>query len=306
MNLSDVWCEKYKPRTLDDIILSDANRLIIEKIKNKETGLPNLLFSGRPGIGKTSLAKLIVEDVVENCHSMYINASDENGIDIIRNKIVKFARTQAAFGFEKVIIFDEADGLTQDAQKALRSCTEEYISNCRFIFTCNHINKLSAAMQSRFMLVSLNMPRDLYEQRLRDIWSKEVKKDINEIDFKKIVSSNYPDLRSGIIFLQKYSLTGTISDEEICKKLIDDVIKYIKTDKYSKARDFLIKKSDLHGNNYDMLFVVLFNYIAAMKITDNIRLALVSICEYMNQNNTCIDQEINFYACLLDIKDNIV
>ena len=124
MDITDIWVEKYRPTKLEDVVLSDDARGYFNNVK--QTGnLPNLLLVGSPGVGKTTLAKVIISDIL-NAQYLYINASDENGIDTIRTKVLNFAQTQSIFGTIKVIILDECDGLSLDAQKALRNSMEEY------------------------------------------------------------------------------------------------------------------------------------------------------------------------------------
>ena len=135
-----LWVEKYRPKTLGDIILSDDNLSIIEKYQT-ENEIPNLLFAGCQGVGKTTLAKILVNDVLE-CQYLYINASDENGIDTIRSKVTQFAQTRSLDGKIKVIILDECDGLSQDAQRALRNTMEEYAEITRFILTANYSHRI--------------------------------------------------------------------------------------------------------------------------------------------------------------------
>jgi replication factor C small subunit len=123
-DFSNLWVEKWRPKTLSDFIISDKNKTIIDSFKDKKE-IPNLLFTGTPGLGKTSLAKILVNDILD-CQYLYINASDENGIDTIRNKVTGFAQTKSLDGKIKVIILDETDGLSIDAQRALRNTIEEF------------------------------------------------------------------------------------------------------------------------------------------------------------------------------------
>ena len=137
--INNIWTEKYRPKTLNDIVLSSETRDILNKFK-EDKSIPNLLLVGPPGVGKTSIAKIIVNHILE-CDYLYINASDENGIDMIREKVKGFA-SSATFNPIKVVILDESDFLTQPAQAALRNIIEEYSVNTRFILTCNYIERL--------------------------------------------------------------------------------------------------------------------------------------------------------------------
>jgi len=127
-----LWVEKYRPSNLQEMVLDDKTRISFEEYKSTQM-IPNLLFIGNAGIGKTSLAKVIAKDVIKDSQYLYINASDENGIDTIRVAVTNFAKTRSLTGALKIVILDEVDGLTMDAQRALRNTMEEYSSNTRFI-----------------------------------------------------------------------------------------------------------------------------------------------------------------------------
>ena len=158
MDITDIWVERYRPTTLDDIVLSDDKRAYFDRVK-ETSNLPNLLLVGSPGVGKTTLAKVIVSDILE-AQYLYINASDENGIDTIRTKVLNFAQTQSIFGTTKIIVLDECDGLSLDAQKALRNSMEEYHDIARFVLTANYQHKIIPALQSRCHVFLFNPPKE--------------------------------------------------------------------------------------------------------------------------------------------------
>ena len=167
MTISDIWCEKYRPSTLDEIVLDNNTKTYFNKVQ-VEQNIPNVLFVGKPGIGKTSLAKIIVKDILK-CQYLYINASDENGIDTIRTKVLNFAQTKSLFGQIKVIILDECDGLSIDAQKALRNSIEEYHELTRFILTANYKHKIIPALQSRCQALDIKPVVELAVKRCYNI-----------------------------------------------------------------------------------------------------------------------------------------
>ena len=176
MTISDIWCEKYRPSTLNEIVLDKNTKTYFNKVQ-EENNIPNVLFVGKPGIGKTSLAKIIVNSILK-CQYLYINASDENGIDTIRTKVLNFAQTQSLFGNIKVIILDECDGLSIDAQKALRNSIEEYHDLTRFILTANYKHKIIPALQSRCQVFDINYDKNDYIDSLSEFF--RIKGDKNE------------------------------------------------------------------------------------------------------------------------------
>src|SRR6476469_5737122 len=150
---NDLWVEKYRPKTLDELVLDSDNRTYFNSLKGKQE-IPNLLFLGPPGIGKTTLSKIIVKEIL-NCQYLYINASDESGIDTIRNKVKSFAQTRSMDGKVKICLLDECDHLSSvnsglgntNAQAALRNLMEEYSGTTRFILTGNYRHKIIPALQ---------------------------------------------------------------------------------------------------------------------------------------------------------------
>jgi replication factor C small subunit len=147
LNFNNLWIEKYRPHSIGELCLdADVKNLITGYAAQKE--IPNLLLVGRPGIGKTSLARIIINDLLK-CQYLYINASDENGIDTVRHKITNFAQTKSLDGGIKIIVLDEADGLTEVGQRALRNTMEEYAKFTRFILTANQLHRIIPALQSR-------------------------------------------------------------------------------------------------------------------------------------------------------------
>ncbi len=300
MNVSDIWCEKYRPSTLKEIVLNPNTRNYFNKVR-EDKNIPNVMFVGRPGIGKTSLAKIIVSDVL-NCQYLYINASDENGIDTIRTKVLNFAQTKSLFGSIKVIILDECDGLSIDAQKALRNSIEEYHDLTRFVLTANYKHKIIPALQSRCQIFDLNHDKNEYITKLISIVKAEEVK-INKEDFTNIINSCYPDFRRGINALQKYALSGgkegMFGD---ISELFDGLIDLLRNKKYTAIRKFIIENETVFNNDYDVLFKKLFDYIFESSIdVDKKRDCLLTVSRYFYQNSQCIDQEINFYSCILEL-----
>jgi DNA polymerase III delta prime subunit len=301
MTISDIWCEKYRPSTLNEIILDRSTKTYFNKVQ-VEQNIPNVLFVGKPGIGKTSLAKIIVNDILK-CQYLYINASDENGIDTIRTKVLNFAQTKSLFGQIKVIILDECDGLSIDAQKALRNSIEEYHDLTRFVLTANYKHKIIPALQSRCQVFDISYDKNEYLTKLISIVKAEELK-INKEDFTKIIDNCYPDFRKGINALQKYYLSGgKENSSNITKDFFDGLIGLLKQKKYSLIRKQIIENEALFNNDYDELFKRLFDFMYISDIPEERkRDCLITVSKYFYQNSQCIDQEINFYSCILDLQ----
>ena len=300
MTISDIWCEKYRPSTLNEIVLDKSTKTYFNKVQ-VEQNIPNVLFVGKPGIGKTSLAKIIVKDILK-CQYLYINASDENGIDTIRTKVLNFAQTKSLFGQIKVIILDECDGLSIDAQKALRNSIEEYHDLTRFVLTANYKHKIIPALQSRCQVFDISYDKNEYLTKLISIVKAEELK-INKEDFTKIIDNCYPDFRKGINALQKYYLSGgKENSSNITKDFFDGLIGLLKQKKYSLIRKAIIENEASFNNDYDELFKRLFDYMYINPMPEERkRDCLITISKYFYQNSQCIDQEINFYSCILDL-----
>ena len=304
----NLWVEKYRPKTLDDIVLSDQNRSVISKYADAEE-IPNLLFVGNAGIGKTSLAKIICKDILK-CQYLYINASDENGIDTIRTKVTNFARTKSFDGSVKCIILDETDGLSLDAQRALRNTMEEHSSITRFILTANYNHRVIPPLQSRCQSFDLTPPLKGAVSRVYSILQQEnIKIKDDDLDkFKDFVKTCYPDLRKCINEVQKHSIEGQIVFDNLVKvkdTFVDNLYSIVSQGLVIKARKKVIENEMVFNGDYPELLRALFNYIHDNnKISQEVKAEqLVVVSEYLYRSAFVIDQEINFYSCLLSLKN---
>lgn len=300
-----LFVEKYRPQTLDDIILTEENYKIFNQFK--ENGeIPNLLFAGSPGIGKTSLAKIIVKDLIK-CDYIYINASDENDIESIRNKAITYAKQKPKKGKISVIILDEADGLAGESQKALRNAIEEYSKTTRWILTCNYIHKIIPALQSRCQNFDLTPPILEVVKRVSAIlnYEKITLTEENRDYFIKLIKKDYPDIRKCVNNVQKYTVNGRliIDREETDKVFIDDLYDRIKSGQSETVRQFLVDNDEKFNGEYHSLLKLLFNYTHDKTDLDEKlkRKLLILIQKYMFANTQVLDKEINAFACCLEM-----
>ncbi len=301
----NLYVEKYRPQTLNDIILSDDNHKIFNQFK--EIGeIPNLLFAGSPGIGKTSLAKIIVKGLIK-CSYLYINASDENDIETIRTKCLAYAKQKPKIGKINVIILDESDGLAQDSQKALRNIIEEYSQYTRWILTCNYIHRIIPALQSRLQSFDLTPPIIEVVKRCSAILNHEkiTLTEDNRDYFIKLIKKDYPDIRKCINNIQKYSVNGRliIEKEETDKVFIDDLYERIISKQPDNIRKFIVDNDDKFNGEYHSLLKLLFNYTSEKEdLPEKTKLeCLIVISEYMYRNNFVLDGEINAFTCCLEL-----
>lgn len=297
---NNLWVEKYRPKTLDDIVISDSNK---ETFSSYDTEIPNLLFCGNPGVGKTTLAKILVNDVLK-CQYLYINASDENGIDTIRSKVTQFAQIKSLDGGIKVIILDECDGLSQDAQRALRNTMEEYASITRFILTANYSHRVIPALQSRCQTFDLTPPFECCKARIEHVLKQEGIASSDDDALDKFIRAKYPDLRKIINELQKCCVSGSlkIADTTECADFVKKIYALATNGHVLKLRKYVIQNEDKFNSDYPALLKQLFEHIDS--IDNNAKkMHLVVIAEGMYRSAFVADQEINFYSTLIQISD---
>jgi replication factor C small subunit len=300
-----LWVEKYRPQTLNDLALSKDVREYVEKAI-EEGEIPHLLFLGPPGTGKTTLSKIIVKEL--DTVYRYINASDERGIDSVREKIVPFAQTKSLDGKLKVIILDEIDGFTPDAQRALRNIMEEHSGNLRFILTANYKNRMSKPLRSRVITFEIVPPMEAVGARAVHVINEEgvkVSPEQKEL-LSELIRLSYPDIRSIIGSIQKYTKDGVLSiTEDVNIELFaKDVIKRLqKESDISKVREFVIQNETDFNSDYHTLLKGLFETVYELDISPgNKAQALTYIGESMYKHQFVMDYEINAFCCLIQLQ----
>ena len=297
MKQHTLWIEKYRSENLEQYIGNDAVKTRIADCIAKND-IPHFLFAGTAGTGKTTLAKLIVKNI--QCDYLYINASDENGIDIIRDKVKGFAST-STFQPLKVVILDEADFLTQPAQAALRNLIEEYSVTTRFILTCNYIERLIEPIQSRCEVHILKPPTkgDVAKHVCTNILDvEEVKYEI--ADVATIIKEYYPDVRSIIKVLQQNVRDSKLSIAALSINWTKQLIQILKKrdkDAWYQVRQLV---ADAQVDDFQVAYKYMFEQLPEFSYGHDAELSVV-LDEHIWRAGVVPDKEINFAAAIAKI-----
>ena len=288
MSKHTLWVEKYRPDTLEGYLGNDEFISSLNEWIGKND-FPNLLLYGPPGTGKTTAAKLIVKNI--NCDHIYLNCSDENGIDVIRDKVKQFA-SGATFKPLKVVILDESDFLTINAQAALRNVIESFSLTTRFIFTCNFVERIIDPLKSRLNLFALNTTEPkIIAKRLKEVLDAEqIEYDIKDII--EIVKKTYPDIRRSLNLIQGLSIGSKlivkkIGDGSYTEQIISETKSKKKTS-FNTIRQ-IIANNDI--NDFTGLYKELHNAYSTPEAT-------IIIEEYLFHSTTIPDKEICFMGCV--------
>lgn len=302
MAINELWVEKYRPQTIEDMILNED---IKKGFTEDKLSSGNILLIGRSGIGKTSVSKIIPK--ILDCQYIYINASDENGIDTIRLKITKYVQTKSAFGDKKIVILDEACGLSSSAQQALRNLMEEYTSNCIFILTANEGHKIKEAIQSRCKRFDLTYGKREYAKHILSILDKEGVK--YSTDIVKYIATFYPDFRRCLNDLQKMVKNGEIitpTNKSKSSDFITQLWTNIQEMGSGDLREFVITHESDFENDYSVLIKRLFDYVCFSDIEDSTKSKTLIQLGIANRYHLNVpDVEINFFTCLEQIRKEI-
>lgn len=304
-----IWVEKYRPQTLEECILPNAVKsTLVSAIQQGE--IPNLLLTGRAGTGKTTVARALVREL--GADALVINASEENGIDVIRGKIKDFASTMGFSGSgRKYVILDEADYLhPQSTQPALRAFIEEFSKTCGFILTANFPQRIIAPLHSRTSTVDFKIPSSErttiaagYAKRAMEILTKE-KVTFDKKIVQQVVALYFPDFRRILNELQRYSGSGELSEailSQITDKDIAELFAGLRGQDFGAVRKWVALHDDMDSAAfYRMLMERIPKEVDASSLPEMI----VTMADYSYKAGFCADQQLNNLACLVEVLHN--
>ena len=300
-----LWVEQYRPSDVSSCILPKNLKDTFSKFV-VQGDVPNLILSGGSGVGKTTIAKAMLDEL--DCTHMMINGSEESGIDVLRTKIKNFASTVSLHGGRKYIILDEADYLNpQSTQPALRGFMEEFHKNCGFVLTCNYKNRLIEPLHSRCSVIEFTIPNS-EKPKLASEFMKRVALILDEQNVKydervvaEVINKYFPDWRRILNELQRYAPSGTIDAGilvNIAEVNIKELMVSMKNKEFTNVRKWVVDNLDndpvkLYRRIYDNLY----NYVDGSSIPH----VVVILADYQFKSAFTADQEINMLACLTEI-----
>jgi len=302
-----IWVEKYRPQTIDECILPDNIKKTFKEFLNKGE-IPNMLLAGPPGVGKTTVAKALCNELGVDFY--VINGSDEGRfLDTVRNNAKNFASTVSlsSEAKHKVIIIDEADNTGNDVQLLLRAFIEEFAGNCRFIFTCNYKNKILEPLHSRCAVVDFSIRGKEKQQIAANFFQRLnliLDKERIEADKKvlvELINKHFPDWRRVLNECQRYSVSGKIDSGILAAfsdVAVNDLIKNLKTKNFPEVRKWVNNNMD---NDTSVLFRRIYDVLYESLVPNTIPAAVLVIAKYQYQIAFVADPEISMLACLTEI-----
>ena len=307
MSKEFLWVEKYRPNIVDDCILPQTIKEVFKGFV-KQGELPNLLLTGTAGVGKTTIARALCDEI--GASYIVINGSDEGRfLDTVRNRVRQFATTVSltSGASHKVVIIDEADNTTNDVQLSLRTAVEEFHGNCRFIFTCNFINKIIEPLHSRCTVVDFRIKPEQavklqgeFFTRLKTILTNENVTFEDKV-LAKLVRRYYPDWRRLINECQRYSASGAIDSAilvDVADVNLDTLLSSLKKKDFGNVKNWVVQHMD---NDPTMVMSKIYDNLYGVLKSSSIPEAVLIIAKYMNNIPVVPDQEINLLACLTEI-----
>jgi DNA polymerase III delta prime subunit len=302
-----LWTEKYRPQTIEDCILPERLKKPFQEYVNQKQ-IPNLLLTGGAGVGKTTVAKAMCNEV--GCDFMVINGSDESGIDTFRTKIKNYASSMSLTGGRKVIIIDEADYLNPNStQPALRNAIEEFASNCSFIFTCNYKNRIIEPLHSRCAVIEFSLKNgekakmaSAFFKRIQSILQSESVKSDDKV-LAELIKKHFPDFRRVLNELQRYAQFGNIDTgilAQIGDVSISELVKFISSKDFGAIRKW-VASNEIDSNT---LFRKLYDAMYDVLKPQSIPQAVLIFADYQYKAAFVADQEINTVACLTELMVN--
>ena len=302
-----IWVEKYRPTTIDECILPKSIKQTFQDFVDRGE-IPNMLLSGPPGIGKTTVAKALCHQLGSDYY--VINGSDEGRfLDTVRNSAKNFASTVSltSDSKHKVIIIDEADNTTSDVQLLLRASIEEFSKNCRFIFTCNYKNKIIDPLHSRCSVVDFSVNKKdkptiaaQFFARLNSILEEE-KVEADKKVLAELINKHFPDWRRVLNECQRYAVSGKIDSGILAAfsdVAVNDLIKNLKQKNFSEVRKWVVTNMD---NDTSVLLRRIYDSLYDSLVNSSIPAAVLIIAKYQFQIAFVADQEINLLAALTEI-----
>lgn len=304
MNEQLLWVERYRPKKVSDCILTDNIKSTFQEFVNKKQ-IPNLLLSGSAGVGKTTIARALCEEV--GCDYIIINGSDESGIEVLRTKIKNYASSVSLSGGRKVIIIDEADYLNPNStQPALRGAIEEFAGNCSFIFTCNFKNRIIDPIHSRCTVIDFKIQNG-QKQKMAIKFFKRVEWILGQenIQYDKevvasIITKHFPDNRRILNELQRYSVSGVIDKGILANAAeisINNLVKTLKEKDFASMRKWVTQNLD---NDPTLIYRKIYDSLYEQLQGNSIPAAVLILSRYQYQSAFVADQEINLVACLTE------
>lgn len=291
---STIWVEKYRPQDVRDLLIPENFKSKLQKyVEMKE--IPNLgLWSSSPGTGKTSTANAIIKSI--NAEALFVNASLDNGIDMLRTKIQNFASTESFDGLKKIVVLDECDNLSANSQFGFRSLIETFSNNCRFILTGNYKERIIEPLRDRIenydfgMFSKDEIVKSILERLIFILKNEKI--EFNPKDLVQIINSFYPSIRSMIINLQKFSKSGKLEIQNL-----DNKDRYAEILGLINKKDFL-KMIELVNNleNPDNLFTYFYDNFEKFTSRQNLPRIIVTIGKYQSYSSNAKDKHLNIAA----------